>query len=184
MTKYLITDHKCYQNKKQLRQVLNTSIRKYRPKYVCFRDKSSCDFAKFAKVFVHVCRKYKHIDKIILNQNTAVSKKLKCHGVHLTSNQFDDITTAKRFGLFVIISCHNLNDIKKAKNSKADMVTYSPIFQSPNKGRPLGLFALKKAIKLYNIPIIALGGVVQNSHIYKLKATNTAGFASIRHFFG
>jgi len=182
--RYLITDKRYYQDKKQFKRVLHKSLKKHKPSFVCYRDKSTDDFSQYARIFVNSCKKYRYIDKILLNQNFVEAKKQKCDGVHLSSSQFGHITKARRQGLFVTISCHTLNDIKKAKNSKANMVTYSPLFKSPDKGVPLGLFALKKAIKLYNIPIIALGGVIQNSHIYKLKATNTAGFASIRHFFG
>ena len=62
------------------------------------------------------------------------------------------------------------------------MVTYSPIFFSPNKGEPKGLEKLKEAVDTFDIDIIALGGIIDEKHIEQIKETNAKGFASIRYF--
>ena len=58
------------------------------------------------------------------------------------------------------------------------MVTYSPIFTTPNKGSPKGCKDLKKIVQSINIPVIALGGI--NESNYKmLWLTKVKGFAGI-----
>ncbi|RLA74670.1 MAG: thiamine phosphate synthase [Epsilonproteobacteria bacterium] len=182
MIKYLITDTKYYQNEKQFRQTIQNSFKLHKPDIACFRDKSSNDFEKYAKIFYDISKK-QNINKIFINNNIILAKKYKYHGVHLNSNQFNDIKYAKKLGLKVAISCHSLKDVKVALRQKADIATYSPIFKTPSKGQPQGLFALKRATKIYDIPIIALGGIVSKRQIYKIKKIKLKGFASIRYFF-
>jgi thiamine-phosphate pyrophosphorylase len=62
------------------------------------------------------------------------------------------------------------------------MVTYSPIFTTPNKGSPKGCKDLKKIVQSINIPVIALGGIISNQQINQIKSTKVNGFASIRYF--
>jgi thiamine-phosphate pyrophosphorylase len=81
-----------------------------------------------------------------------------------------------------VISCHNEKDIKNAIEQKADFITYSPIFPTPNKGEPKGLEELEKIVKRYPINIIALGGIISNEQIKELEKTGVYGFASIRYF--
>jgi len=108
--------------------------------------------------------------------------KLKATGIHLTSTQFNEIKEAKENNLFVIISCHTLKEIKTAQILGANMVTYSPIFDTPNKGMAKGCNDLAKAISQVSIPIIALGGIINQEQINKIKQTKAEGFASIRYF--
>ena len=125
----------------------------------------------------------KNIKKILLNGNYLIANKLKATGVHLTSTQFDDISKAKELGLYVIISCHTFEDIEKALENQADAVTYSPIFETPNKGTPKGIEALKEVVDKYpNINIIALGGIINDEQIKEMSKTKAYGIASIRYF--
>ena len=82
------------------------------------------------------------------------------------------------------VSCHNLEDIKKAQNNKFDYVFLSPIFQtqSHSETQPLGLAYLKKCVKECKIPIIALGGIYHKNHIQEIQISGAIGFASIRYF--
>jgi thiamine-phosphate pyrophosphorylase len=84
--------------------------------------------------------------------------------------------------LKVIISCHCLEDIQKAHKLNADWVTYSPIFDTPNKGEAKGIEQLNNAVQCCDIPVIALGGIVGQKEINKIEDTKCYGFASIRYF--
>ena len=108
--------------------------------------------------------------------------ELDAEGVHLTSSQFDEIEIAKDRGLFTVISTHSIDEIKEAEKAGADMVTISPVFPSPNKGKPLGIEYLSEALAAAKIPVIALGGIVTEDEIEKVKSAGAAGFASIRYF--
>ena len=94
-----------------------------------------------------------------------------------------DISKAKELALYVVISCHTFEDIEKAINNKADVITYSPIFETPNKGIPKGIKALKEVVDKYpNINIIALGGIINDEQIEQISKTKAYGIASIRVF--
>jgi thiamine-phosphate pyrophosphorylase len=180
---YLITDPKYYSNneelfKKNLKKVLTNK----KVDIACFRDKESSNFEELAKIFIEVCNEF-NIKKILLNGDYLLAKKLGATGVHLTSTQFDKIKEAKNLDLYVIISCHNFNEIEKAQNSYANAVTYSPIFHTPNKGEPKGINSLKQAIHLYDdMNIIALGGILTNEQLTQIQKAKAYGFASIRYF--
>jgi len=81
-----------------------------------------------------------------------------------------------------VISCHTITEAKKAEELGADMITYSPMFASPNKGKPLGLAALKELKGIISLPIIALGGILTEVEIDACQRAGASGFASIRYF--
>ncbi len=191
MLKYLITDPKYYTNNPIIfKEILSKSLciptqengnESSIVDMACFRDKISSNKKELAKAFVSIC-KNNNIKTILINSDISLCLKLKANGVHLTSNQFNEIKKAKKNDLFVLISCHSVKEIKKAEKLGANMVTYSPIFITPNKGKPKGCDKLKKTINNANIPIIALGGIVSQKQIKQIKASGASGFASIRYF--
>lgn len=179
---YLITDPKYYSsNPKRFREKLIKALYANKVDMACFRDKESDNFKELAKIFVEICNDFK-IETILINSDYELAAELNATGVHLTSNQFDKILEAKDKNLFVIISCHTLDEIKKAQSFHANAVTFSPIFHSPNKGQAKGIELLKEAVDLYDIDIIALGGILTDKDIQKIKSTNASGYASIRCF--
>jgi len=182
MKSYLITDPKYYTNNiQEFCKILQNTITKNQIDMICFRDKISSNFEELASIFVEISKK-NNIPNIFINQNIILAKKLNASGVHLTSLQFDKISDAKNLELKIIISCHTKEEIQKAIELKVDFVTYSPIFDTPNKGKPKGIKNLKDIVDQFNIPIIALGGIVTKEHINKIQNTNCYGFASIRYF--
>ena len=183
MIKYLISGPKYYtNNEKKFEEVLINTLNKQNIDIACFRDKESGNFQDLAKIFIKICKE-KNIKKILLNGDYLLAYELNASGVHLTSTQFDDILKAKELGLYVIISCHTFEDIQKAIDYKADAVTYSPIFETPNKGVPKGIEALKEVVDKYpDINIIALGGIINDEQIEQISKTKAYGIASIRYF--
>ncbi|MGA1932130.1 thiamine phosphate synthase [Arcobacter sp. YIC-464] len=183
LKRYLITDPKYYSSNVELfKKNLQRILTNHKIDMACFRDKSSENFEELAEIFVETCKEF-NIDKILINKDFKLAKKLGATGVHLTSEQFKKIKKAKELDLYVIISCHRLSDIEKAQESYANAVTYSPIFDTPNKGEAKGINALKQAINLYDdMDIIALGGIVSKEHIEQIEKAKPYGFASIRYF--
>lgn len=180
---YLITDPQYYSNNpKKFKRTLIKVLEKNKIDIICFRDKESSNFEELATIFVEVC-KDKNIERILINSDFKLAKKLNAHGVHLNSKQFGDIKKAKQLDLFVIISCHNFDEIEKAQNLKVEALTYSPIFKTPNKGKPLGIEKFNEAIDLYkDSNIIALGGIIDNKQVAEITKTKAYAFASIRYF--
>jgi thiamine-phosphate pyrophosphorylase len=183
MKSYLITDAIIYSSDiKVFKHTLTNLLAKTKVDYICFRDKISSNYKQLAKEFVDISKKH-NIQNIFINQYITLAKELKAHGVHLTSIQFDDISYAKELKLKVIISCHNEDDILKAISSNVDYITYSPIFNTPNKGKPKDIEHLQYIVNKYNhLKIFALGGIISPQHITMIKQTNPYGFASIRYF--
>ncbi len=191
MLQYLITDQKYYTSnpitfKQTLEKVISVPTQESGNKsdvinIACFRDKVSSNTEELATIFVDTCKKF-NIQKILINTNIELALKLNANGVHLTSTQFNEIKKAKQKDLFTIISCHSLDDIYQAEQNGADMVTYSPIFNTPNKGEAKGCNELTKIIKKVDIPVIALGGIISLAQIKEIKQTGAIGFASIRYF--
>ena len=183
MKSYLITDSSIYTNNINIfEQKLNYTIQNNNIDFICFRDKISDNYKELAEKFINIS-KQNNIKNIFINSHVDLAISLNATGVHLTSIQFDKIVYAKSIGLKVIISCHNECDINNALKNKADYITYSPIFDTPNKGNPKGIEELKYIVNKYNnIRIFALGGIISKGQIKDIKSTNTFGFASIRYF--
>ena len=146
---------------------------------IVYRDKDTPHYTNNAKVFLASA---KYFEKVLLHSDYLLASKLKADGIHLTSTQMNDIKKAKALGLFVVMSTHTLEEVKQAEVEGADMVTFSPIFDTPNKGNPLGIKLLQYAVSSVKIPVIALGGILTQNEIDKCKEVGAKGYASIRYF--
>jgi thiamine-phosphate pyrophosphorylase len=148
---------------------------------IVYRDKENGICTYDVQKFLEAAKKY-HFDKILIHTGRSVAKKLNADGVHLSSKQFHEIAPAKKDGLFVIVSTHTIEEVQKAEVLGADMVTYSPVFESPKKGKPVGLHMLSEVTSAVNIPVIALGGILTQEQIDACEMSGASGFASIRYF--
>ncbi len=148
--------------------------------FVCYRNKEGKD-KEAATAFLTQAKK-EGIKNIFLSEHYLLAKELGFDGVHLASHQYIFVPEAKRRGLKVIISCHTEAEIEEAIRKKVDFVTYSPIYQTPDKGEPKGIEDLKKMILCYNVKIIALGGIITQEQIKEVEEAGAFGFASIRYF--
>jgi len=162
---------------------LNTELERFSKKasMIVYRDRSNSNYAVDAADFVEAARAHP-FDKIIIHGDHRLAKSIGSDGVHLASTQLSMISEAKERNLFVIVSTHSLEELKKAERSGADMATLSPVFHTPNKGKTLGLEGLRRAILEVNIPVIALGGILTQEQIVSCQEAGAAGFASIRYF--
>lgn len=181
MISYLITDPKYYTSDIEVfTSVLVNAVEKHKVDFACFRDKNSTNFSTLAKAFVAICNNYNI--KSIINTDYVLANSIGAYGVHLPSKNIDDIQKAKQLGLFVVYSTHSSDEIQKAISLQVDMITYSPIFDTPQKGTPKGINDLNNVCEIYNAKIIALGGIITKKHIEKIKSSKAKGFASIRYF--
>jgi len=165
-------------------QTITADLKRFADKkadMIVYRDKSNQNFSLHAQRFVEVAKEY-GFDKVLLHGDVALAHSLNAEGVHLSAKQFDEIKEAKKEGLFVIISTHSVQEAHKAERLGADMITYSPIFQSPGKGAPVGLERLSEITHLVTIPVIALGGILTRKQIDACKGSGASGFASIRFY--
>jgi len=150
-----------------------------RASMIVYRDKNTLEYAKNAQLFVAYAQSF---DKVLLHGDYLLSKVCQADGVHLQSTQFDDIAKAKALDLFVIVSTHSIDEAKTAQLLGADMVTFSPVFDTPNKAQAVGIDSLKKVISAIDIPVIALGGILTQKQIDACADAGAKGFASIRYY--
>lgn len=146
----------------------------------CLRDQQTSNYNALALPFVTISNSL-HV-KPILHVNHTLARKLNAFGVHLPFAKKHHIKEAKELGLFVIASAHSLEEAFEVESLGADIFIYSPIFDTPNKGKPVGLVKLKEIIDKINIDCFALGGIITKEHIEKCSNAGAKGFASIRYF--
>jgi len=156
-------------------------LKKHRPAFALYRDKETKEYAFHAESFLQMCKSIPDL-KAFLHQDYSLAHRLNARGVHLTSLQFDDVSKAKDLGLEVIISCHTKEDVKKAEKLGATYATYSPIFDTPNKGEPKGVEDLKKLVESTPLKVFALGGIISEEQVNAVEQSGAYGFASIRYF--
>jgi len=152
-----------------------------RADFLLYRDKNNPDYAVFAKRFIREARRYPRL-KILLHDDPALARDLGADGVHLSSANFGAIPDAKRFGLLTIASTHSLEEALNAQELGGDIVTLSPVFFSPGKGRPLGLEQFASIVSSLSVPVFALGGILSPEIAESCRQAGAAGFASIRFF--
>ena len=178
MISYLITDPAYYGIKPWRVQVKFLRVlQKHRVDIALFRDKKSKNISSLALALKRIA-KAKGV-KVFINQEIKLYRRFAFDGLHLTSKQFDQMKQVRSIAS-VVISTHTIDELKEAKRLRAEAATFSPIFYTPNKGKPKGVYTLAKLPK--NMKIIALGGITSKQHIHKIARYNLYGFASIRYF--
>ncbi|MCV6608420.1 MAG: thiamine phosphate synthase [Campylobacterales bacterium] len=181
MIKYQITDPKYFTtDPHRFLLQLSRSVRKHKPEFICYRDKTKINREKISKLLKLSSKNYR--TKFIINQDLNLAVKYKFYGIHLTSKQFKLIKEAKRKGLFVVVSTHTEKEIQQVLKLGGDLVTYSPIFKTPNKGEPKGVEDFKKIALKYKKRVIALGGITTDKEVEKVFKAYGYGIASIRFF--
>jgi len=178
MKQYLITDPQYYHN---FELTLKNALLEHKPEYACFRDKHSTNHDEKVRTFVDVGRKFSDT-KLIVHSHLTLALKYKSDGLHVASSDFDTIKRAKENDLFVVASTHSIEEAKEAVKFGADALTFSPIFFTPKKSKPVGLEKLKEIIDIIGAPIFALGGIITDAQISALEKVEPYGFASIRYF--
>jgi len=111
--------------------------------------------------------------KILVNSRADVALAAGADGVHLPAAAPQQSLP----GLLVGRSCHTVQEVL---TSRADLVTFGPIFFSPGKGSPKGLDALRDACQSH-VAVYALGGITWNNAAECVEA-GAAGIAGIRLF--
>lgn len=179
MISYLITDPYHYSSDKTVfRDTLLKAVDRYVPDMLCFRDKVSKNYADLAQVFIEALEGYS--GKKFINTYADIAAALGFEGVHLPSDKLGLTTSLK--GLKTIYSAHSLEEITAAKEAGISMVTFSPVFSTPNKGVPIGIEELKATVLQTDMRIIALGGIDSEVKRAEVEKVGVYGFASIRYF--
>lgn len=101
---------------------------------------------------------------LIINDDIELAKQCHADGVHLGKNDAA-ISTARDFlgpGAIIGVSCYNRIDLaRRAVNSGADYIAFGRFFTSRTKpdAVPASLDLLIQAKQMFDIPIVAIGGI-------------------------
>ena len=161
--------------------ILARSYRRYHPEWILLRDKQAPNYPALAVRFLSQARRFKA--RLLLHGDYSLAKRLGADGVHLSSRQRAAIRPARQMGLWVSISCHSEDEALRALRLGAHRVTLSPVFQTPQKGSPLGLAGFKPTADKIGPKLVALGGIWTPEQVQLIAAeAPVAAFASIRFF--
>ena len=183
---YLITDGKTTaenfaEKKPRILELIKTSVEN-KISLIQIREKKISARLVFELTCEAVKITRKSRTKVLVNDRADIAFAAEADGVHLTSQSLSARVVRRNFpkDLIIGVSAHTLAAAETAKKNGADFVTFSPIFETPGKGKPYGVDKLREVCeKLKPFPIIALGGI--NNENYKTVLENGAsGFAAIR----
>ena len=126
-----------------------------------------------------ICQKFKV--KFLINDDVILAKRLNADGCHLGQKDMNIFDARKLIGNKIIgITCHNSIQLAKiAIKNKADYIAFGAFNTSKTKKvkYKASLNLLKKARKLTQTPIVAIGGVTSKN--YKKLLLNKANFLAI-----
>lgn len=135
----------------------------------------------------NILKKTRHTQmKILINDRLDIALAAGTHGVHIGINSapVPEVKQIAGGGMIVAYSSHSPEEALKVQSQGADMVTFSPIFNTISKkmyGPAAGVPRLRKVCDSLTIPVFALGGM-DDSNLAELKGSGIAGVAAISIF--
>lgn len=148
-------------------------------RWVLYRDLHGAPHALLtqAKELRELCQNFSA--SFFISRHLDIAQKVEAQGVHLSANQSAKEARAM-LGLHVQLgqSCHNMEEVRRAREDGAAYYTLSPIFETqsrPGYGPALGVEAIKAATAQIPLPLLALGGITPE----KTKSCIAAGASGI-----
>ena len=176
---YAITDRKQFRYgfETQIKRMLDSGIRMFQLRE---KDLTSGELFELASKIEKLLSGYDA--SFFVNDRVDIAVLTGANGVHLPSKSVPVEAVKHKFpSLIVGKSCHSVEDAVRAEKEGADYITFSPVFNTPGKGKPKGLEALKEVVKAVTIPVYALGGITEE-RIPEVLKTGVYGIAGIRLF--
>ena len=121
--------------------------------------------------------------RLLINDRTDVALACGAAGVHLRGNSVapSRIRAIAPTGFLIGVSCHSVDEVRRAQDEDASFAVLAPIFATPGKGPALGIRPLGEAVRAVRIPVLALGGITQE-RTQECLAAGAAGIAGISLF--
>ena len=147
-----------------------------------------------AGALVAFCRRIRAVGgaaKVLVSGRVDVALAAGLDGVHLSA-AVGELTPAQVKRLmpeaWVSVSCHTIDEVRRAAEAGADAVLFGPVFGKTIAGAEVvagvGLDALRQACRAAGkVPVFALGGV-DAANARACEDAGAGGIAAIRMFFG
>lgn len=144
-------------------------------KIIQYREKKKSLKEKFKEALIirDLTSKYNAI--LIINDHLDLAKIVEADGVHIGQEDYPIEVVREFLGddYIIGITVHNKQQVIDAVIKKADYLGLGPIFESftkENPHPPIGLEILEWAVKTYEIPIVAIGGIKESNIIQVLNS--------------
>lgn len=108
--------------------------------------------------------------KLIINDYPDLCLACEADGVHLGQDDLSPSSArgifmaAKKEGLWIGFSTHNLDQVREADAMPIDYLAVGPVFSTSSKANPdpvIGLDGVKRARKASSKPLVAIGGITR-----------------------
>lgn len=121
--------------------------------------------------------------RLLINDRADVALGCGAAGVHLRGNSLapSRIRSIAPAGFLIGVSCHSVDEVRRAEQEGATFVVLAPVFATPGKGPALGVGCLAAAARAVRIPVLALGGVTEE-RADECMSAGAAGIAGISLF--
>ncbi len=142
---------------------------------VQFRHKTAT-----AREFLRIARELRKIAReshalFIINDRADIAYIVDADGVHLGQGDLP-VGEARKIvgkGRIIGVSTHSMEEALSAVNDGADYIGFGPVFATASKEKalpPRGIDALKNVTSQVSIPVIAIGGIHEDTLQQVLKA--------------
>lgn len=105
---------------------------------------------------------------LIINDRVDVALAVDTDGVHIGQSDMPYETARRLLGPDKIIglSVENMDELRQAESLDVDYVAVSPVYSTATKtdtAAPFGLDGLREAVRLTRHPVVAIGGMNENT---------------------